>query len=88
MALNNVIRNSDDPSPRRTLTLAMLFAEAIATISKTNSLGGVPAGHLYAMSAMPAGISLAEFDAAIAVLVHTRYVSRKSDLLIWIGPTQ
>ncbi len=68
MALNNVIRNSDDPSPRRTLTLAMLFAEAIATISKTNSLGGVPAGHLYAMSAMPAGISLAEFDAAIAVL--------------------
>jgi len=84
----NIIRNSDDPSARRALTLAMLFAEAIATMSKTNPLGGVPAGHLYALSAMPAGISLAEFEVAIAVLVHANVVSRKSDLLTWIGPTR
>ena len=46
----------------------------------------VPAGHLYALAAMPTGMTLETFDSAIGLLVRSKLVERTNHLLRWVGP--
>ena len=62
-----------------TLSITLRLSEAIRTA------GEIPAGTLYA--ACMEYLTLAQFEALLAILINTGMVRRQTHLLTWIGPT-
>jgi hypothetical protein len=59
------------------IEVLMAVADAIKELKK------VPSGHLYVV--LMGKIDLQSYEAIIRMLVHSKLVERRGDLLVWVG---
>lgn len=66
------------------IDITMAFAEAIREL--TAHKGGVPSGELYALAAMPAGLTIKEYGAILDALEGAALIDITNHWIKWTGP--